>query len=72
MEDINYKEQDRKAIVEYLTHADGEVEIPKLIAESGANKLRVYTLIYELWREGMVIINEETELGTPVRVSWKK
>ena len=72
MEDINYKEQDRKAIVNYLTDADGEVEVPKLIAESGANKLRVYTLIYELWREGMVIINEETELGTPVKVSWKK
>lgn len=72
MEDINYKEQDRKAIVDYLVNADGEVEVPKLIAESGANKLRVYTLIYELWREGVVIINEETELGTPVKVSWKK
>ena len=72
MEDINYKELDRKAIVNYLTGVDGEVEVPKLIAESGANKLRVYTLIYELWREGVVKITQETELGTPVKLSWKK
>lgn len=72
MEDINYKELDRKAIVNYLTGADGEVEVPKLIAESGANKLRVYTLLYELWREGVVKITQETELGTPEKVALKR
>lgn len=72
MEEKDYKALDRKAILDYLTAADSEVEVPKLIAESGANKLRVYTLIYELWREGVINITQETELGTPEKVALKK
>lgn len=69
MEEINYKELDRKAILDYLSsHAGTEVEVAKIIAEGGANKLRVYPILFELSMEGVVKITTQTELGTPENV----
>lgn len=69
MEEINYKELDRKAILDYLCSQEGtDVEVAKIITDSGANKLRVYPILFELSMEGVVKITNQTELGTPENV----
>ena len=67
MENIDYKARDRQAILDYLA-GKGEVEVAKIITDSGANKLRVYPIIFELSMEGVVKITHQTELGTPEKV----
>ena len=64
---INYKEQDRQAILDYLA-GKGEVEVAKVMAESGANTLRVYVLIYELRDAGKIEITRSNDWGTPMAV----
>lgn len=71
MEEINYKEQDRKAILDYLSKKKGEVDVPVLMAESGANRLRVYNLLWELEHDGTIVVTRQTELGTPEAVELK-
>lgn len=71
MENINYKELDRKAILDYLADKE-EVEVEKLMEESGANRLRVYPLLFELTQEGLIRITHNTELGAPERVELCK
>lgn len=71
MEHINYKEQDRKAILDYLA-GKGEVEVAKVMEESGANRLRVYPILFELTQEGLIRITHDTELGAPERVEMCK
>ena len=62
---IDYKERDRKAIVDYLAKQDGEVLVAKVMTDSGADKLRVYTLLFELEMEGRVQVVKASEFGTP-------
>lgn len=71
MEEINYKEQDRQAILDFLTKKNEEVEVPVLMAESGANRLRVYNLLWELEHDGTIVVTRQTELGTPEAVELK-
>lgn len=66
-ERINYKELDRQAILDYLA-GKGEVEVSKVMAESGASKLRVYVLIFELRDEGKVEITRSNDWGSPMAV----
>lgn len=69
MEEINYKELDRKAILSYLSSHEGtEVEVAKIIAESGANKLRVYPILIELSLEGVIKVTHQSDMGTPEKV----
>lgn len=65
MEDINYKERDRKAILNYLASQQGDVYVDKVISESGANQLRVYAILYELEMEGVIKVVRSNDLGTP-------
>lgn len=67
VEQINYKERDRQAILKYLA-GKGEVEVAKVLAESGANTLRVYVLIFELRDEGKLEITRSNEWGSPMAV----
>lgn len=64
---INYKELDRQAILNYLA-GKGEVFVGKVLDESGANRLRVYVLIFELRDAGKVEITESNEWGSPLTV----
>lgn len=71
MEEINYKEQDRQAILNFLSKRNEEVEVPVLMAESGANRLRVYNLLWELEHDDTIVVTRQTELGTPEAVALK-
>lgn len=65
MEGINYKEQDRQAILNYLASQNEDVEVEKVLSESGADRLRVYTLLFELELEGVIKVVRANDLGTP-------
>lgn len=67
---INYKEQDRQAIIAYLT-GKGEVKVTDIIAEAGANELRVYSLLQELYLEKQIEIVKTEWLGAPAVVRLK-
>lgn len=68
MEDINYKEIDKKAILDYLGSRGGEIKVADVMTNSGANQLRVYPILFELQMEGKLEVVQASELGTPITV----
>lgn len=68
MEDINYKKQDEDAIMAFIKKNGGEVEVNDIIIKSGANKLRVYSILFEMVSRGEISITRQSELGTPEAV----
>lgn len=69
--DIDYKELDRKAILDYMGSKEDEVEVDSILEESGANRLRVYNLLWELEHDDTIVVTRQTELGTPEAVALK-
>lgn len=66
-EDINYKEQDRNAILAYL--AGGKcTQVEDIIKYSGANKLRVYPILFELEQENKIVVMNTEKFGSPKAV----
>lgn len=64
---MNYKQQDREHILSYLkTHPVSTVDA--IIQESGAERLRVYPILFELSQEKKIRVVEESEWGAPVKV----
>ena len=51
---MNYKEKDIKAILDYLESVGGEASVNDIIANSGAEKLRVYPILFVLEQRGVV------------------
>lgn len=72
MENINYKELDRKRLIAYLADNEGVVDVKDLLENSGADQLRVFPLLFELSREGAVEVLEEDKLGAPEKVRLLK
>ena len=64
---MNYKQQDRERILSYLeTHPISTIDA--IIQESGAERLRIYPILFELSQEKIIRMVEETEWGAPVKV----
>ena len=64
---MNYKQQDRDKILSYLqTHSVSTVD--DIVNQSGAERLRVYPILFELRQEKIIQILEESEWGAPVKV----
>lgn len=70
MLDVNYKELDAKRLVDYLESADSEVSVDDLIAHSGAEKLRIYPLLFELECKGVIDVCQQSPLGAPTKVKF--
>ena len=65
---MNYKQQDRDKILSYLqTHSVSIVD--DIVNQSGAERLRVYPILFELRQEKIIQILEESEWGAPVKVA---
>ena len=65
---MNYKQQDRDKILSYLqTHSVSTVD--DIVNQSGAERLRVYPILFELRQEKIIQILEESEWGAPVKVA---
>ena len=70
-EHINFKEQDRKHILEYLK-GKAEVHVDDIMENSGAERLRVYPIIFEEVMAGYVVVVKESDTGAPVIVSLRE
>ena len=64
IEENNFKEQDRKLILEFLK-GKAEVHVSDLIAYSGAEKMRVYPILFEEVQAGYIMVTKANSLGTP-------
>lgn len=67
MQEVDYKERDRKLLLEYLS-GRGDVDVDRLASESGIEPLRVFPLLFELMRDGKVEVVSESKLGAPAVV----
>lgn len=67
MQEVDYKERDRKLLLEYLS-GRGDVDVDRLASESGIEPLRVFPLLFELVRDGKVEVVSESKLGAPAVV----
>lgn len=65
---VNYKEQDRKRILEYVK-GKAEVYVSDIVENSGAEKLRVYPIIFEEMLDGYMIAITSDAWGIPTIVS---
>lgn len=65
MKDVDYKEVDRKNILEYIVKQGGMCTAKDIIKESGAEKLRVYPILFEEVQAGRLEVLEEENLGSP-------
>lgn len=66
----NLKEQDRKKIMDFMK-GRAEVMVSDIIKHSGADKLRVYTILFEEEMKGNVRVIRTHGLGAPEIVSIK-
>lgn len=62
---MNYKEIDKDKITSYIAAKGGECSVMDIINESGAEKLRVYPILFEEKLAGRVFYVKETRLGAP-------
>lgn len=63
-EDMNYKERDTVSIVNYLQERKA-VKVDDVIAEAGAEKFRVYPILFELEQAGLIVVLERESMGAP-------
>ena len=66
----NIKEQDRKKILDFMK-GRAEVMVHDIIENSGANRLRVYDILFEEEQRGHIYVIQSIELGAPEIVSIK-
>lgn len=71
MTDIDYKKQDQIAIKTYLEKFPDGVDVDDIIANAGANKLRVHTILLEMFFDQKLEVLKESELGSFLRVKLK-
>lgn len=68
LKNMNYKEKDTKSILAYLETVGGESSVDEIIKQSGAEKLRVYPILFELEQRGVVRRTKTTMWGAIDRV----
>ena len=66
-EDIDYKVLDRQCLLYYLSGRN-EVTVQELKARSVVNRLRLYPLILELSRSGVIQVLTTDEFGAPTTI----
>lgn len=71
MADIDYKQQDIKAVKAYLEKFPEGVDVDDIIENSGANRLRVYPILIEMFFDQKLEVLKESELGSFLRVKVK-
>lgn len=67
----NFKEKDREKIVAYMVDKN-QVCVSDLIDKCGAEKLRIYPLLFELIQEKRIKVLQETATGAPEIVALNK
>ena len=62
---MDYKEIDRKSILEYIEKQGGQCHVQDIIKNSGAEKLRVYPILFEEVQSARLTVLEEESFGSP-------
>ena len=65
MKEKDYKEIDRKSILEYIEKQGGQCPVQDIIKNSGAEKLRVYPILFEEVQSARLTVLEEESFGSP-------
>ena len=65
MKEMDYKEIDRKSILEYIEKQGGQCPVQDIIKNSGAEKLRVYPILFEEVQSARLTVLEEESFGSP-------
>jgi len=60
----DYKEQDRKKILDYMK-GRAEVLVQDIIDNSGANRLRIYSILFEEEQRGRIRVVKTVGMGSP-------
>lgn len=68
---MNHKLQDRQRILSFL-EAHPVTTVEAITRESGANRLRIHPLLFELAQENIIQVVEESGWGAPTAVKLKK
>lgn len=71
LEQMTEKEKDTVAIVNYL-QGKKKVKVEDIIAESGANELRIYPILFELERDHIIEVLAREGMGSPTEVKVLK
>lgn len=58
--------------MDYMAACGGEVDVERIINESGAEKLRVYPILFEEEQAGNIVVTERCKLGAASRVKWAR
>jgi Fe2+ transport system protein FeoA len=66
-EDMDSKEKDTMAIVNYL-QGKKLVKVEEILSEAGAERLRVYLILFELEQSAWITVVERAPLGEPLVV----
>lgn len=67
----NHKDEDKKQIFDYIK-GKAEVHVKDIIDNSGAEKFRIYPILFELEHEGDIIVIKRAQFGAPEIVAIKK
>ena len=67
-EAINYKERDVRSIITLLRDRSCSMSIKEIIANSGADRLRVYPILFELELSNQIKVVSRSKLGIPEEV----
>ena len=67
----NYKEQDRQKILQFMV-GRAEVMVEDLYKNSGADPMRVYSILFEEKMKGDVVVIKEDMWGAPEIVALEK
>ena len=65
MKEMDYEEIDRKSILEYIEKQGGQCPVQDIIKNSGAEKLRVYPILFEEVQSARLTVLEEESFGSP-------
>lgn len=65
MKEMDYKEIDRKSILKYIEKQGGQCPVQDIIKNSGAEKLRVYPILFEEVQSARLTVLEEESFGSP-------
>lgn len=60
----NFKQIDRKKVFEFIK-GKAEVHVSDIITSSGATKMRVYPILFEMEQEGVILIIKRGGFGSP-------
>lgn len=65
---MNYEELDMYRIIDYVISVGGDASVDDIITFSGAEKLRVYPLIFKMKLDGVITVTETNMWGAPTRI----